>query len=93
LPRQLRSAKRVRTISELSGDGCVFKIGRLRQEYVSVMVGLGRHNLEIELTGERRRHYLTDHAEEAQHEDKLRDAILNPDEIHRNCTELYGAIF
>ncbi len=93
MPRQHRSAKLVRTIGELSSYDRVFKIGRLKQEYVSAMIALGRHNLQVILTGERRKHYLTDHPEVAQHESKLRDIVLNPDEIHRNRKEPHTAIF
>jgi hypothetical protein len=69
------------------------RVGRLQNEYVSEMIGLGRHNLEVVLTGERRRHYLTDHPEMAQHEDELRRVILNPDKVHRNRKDLHTAIF
>jgi hypothetical protein len=62
-------------------------------DYVAAMIGLGRHNLEVVLTGERRRHYLKDHPEMVKHEDKLRGAVLRPGEVHRNRKDPHTAIF
>jgi len=47
---------------------------------------------KVILMGERRAHYLTDHADIAPYEDRLRDVIANPDEIHRNKRDAQIAI-
>ena len=57
------------------------------------MIGLGRHNLDVVLTGERRKHYLADHPEMPSHEDKLHDGVLLPDEVQRNRKDPRTAIF
>lgn len=93
MPRQPRSARFVHDINELTRDDCILKLGRLQREYVAEMIGLGRHNLEVVLTVERRKHYLLDHPEVAQHEDKLRSVVLRPDEVHRNRKDPHTAIF
>jgi len=93
VPRQTRLAKIVRTLNQLTSDDRVIRLGRLRNEYISTLVGLGRQNLQIVLTGERRRHYLTDHPEMAQHEQAIRRVVLHPDEEHRNRKDPHTAIF
>ncbi len=93
MPQSYLNAKTVHSIGELKSDDRVTKLGRLQMEYVATIIGLGRHNLEVILTGERRRHYLTDHPEMAQHENELRHVVLNPDEVHRNRKEPHTAIF
>lgn len=47
---------------------------------------------KVILMGERRAHYLTDHADIAPYEDRLRDVIANPDEVHRNKRDAQIAI-
>jgi hypothetical protein len=91
--RKAGAAQLVRTINELTSDNRVLRVGRLRMDYVAAMIGLGRHNLEVVLTGERRRHYLKDHPEMVKHEDKLRGAVLRPGEVHRNRKDPHTAIF
>ncbi len=93
MPQSHHNAKIVRSIGDLKSADRVTKLGRLQVEYVAAIIGLGRHNLDVILTGERRKHYLTDHPEMAQHENELRHVVLNPDEVHRNRKEPHTAIF
>lgn len=93
MPQPHHTTTIVRSIDDLTSDDRVTKLGRLQVEYVAAIIGLGRHNLAVILTGERRRHYLTDHPEMAQHENELRHVVLNPDEVHRNRKEPHTAIF
>lgn len=50
-------------------------------------------NLEIVLTGPQRKHYLDEHREMAEYERTLRDAVLQPDEVHANKSDPQMAIF
>ena len=93
MPRKFRAAMFVQSISDLSADDRVLRIGRLRMEYITSLVHLGRHNLDVVLTGERRRHYLTDHPDIAPYEQMLARVVLNPDQVHRNRKDPRTAIF
>jgi len=93
MPIKPHAAKYVRRLTELTGAEQVLKLGRLRPEQVAQIMGLGRHNLDLVLMGERRKHYLAEHREMAQHERELRDVVLNPDEVHRNRKDPSTAIF
>ncbi|MBI5652240.1 MAG: hypothetical protein HZC40_17625 [Chloroflexi bacterium] len=93
MPRHSAIAKIVRAINELTSDNYVMYLGRLRHEYVSEMIRLGRHNLVVVLTGERRRHYLTDHPEMIRCERELHRVVLQPDQVHRNRKDPHTAIF
>lgn len=93
MSRKLLTSKQVHKIRELTSNERVLVLGRLRLEYVAAMVNLGRHNVEVVLTGERRGHYLTQHPEMAKYEDQLASVVLNPDQVHRNRKERHTAIF
>ncbi|MDL1898214.1 hypothetical protein FBQ82_18335 [Anaerolineae bacterium CFX7] len=93
MAHKIKPSKWVNSIKELKSDELVLKVGRLRAEYVEGIVKLGRGNLEVVLTGERRKHYLNSHPEMIQYEDKLADVVLAPNQTHRNRKVLQTVIF
>lgn len=60
------------------------EVGNLNEAFVSHWAKTER-NLGVVITAERRRHYLA-HPEMKRHERLLKDALLDPDEVHRSKT-------
>ena len=75
------------------GHGDVLVVGSLRPAVVHAFASEVADNLEVVITGERRRHYLSQHPEMVSWEHLLRDALLDPDEVHRNRTDADVGIF
>ena len=63
-------------------------VGRLNQAHVSAIIALAEDNLEVVLTDERREHYRARHPDVAPYESRLADVLTDPDEVHRNATNL-----
>ncbi len=76
----------------LLGSGEVLRLGQLNQEIVRHW-SQDEHNLDVVLTGDRRQHYIERHPDVLSVEQYLIDAVLDPDEVHRNKTDLRVAIF
>ena len=81
-----------RSIQELR-PGDVLEIGAIDKGIVRLWTREVARNRLVVLTGERRRHYLTEHPEMFDWEHLLIDALLDPDEVHRNRKDQRIAIF
>lgn len=71
----------------------VLRIGHLHATIVAHWSREAEDNTEIILTGKQRAHYLERHPETADLEIWLGDALLDPDEVHRNRFDPAIAIF
>lgn len=86
------STVRVHTIAELIHDEQICSLGALNPIHVSAILSLADDNLEVVLTGERRRHYRERHAGIERYEGLLQ-VLSEPDEVHRNISDPQVAIF
>ena len=93
MSREPRPPRQAHSVEELTSDDLVLSLGDLRPEQVAALVTLEHDNTQVVLTGERRRHYLTEHPDAARHENKLTELVLHPDEAHRNRKDPLTAIF
>jgi hypothetical protein len=71
----------------------VLLLGHLRADIVHAWSDDAEHNSEVVLTGRQRAHYLARHPETATLEVRLTDALLDPNEVHRNRYDPAIAIF
>lgn len=71
----------------------VLPIGELLPEIVRKWTANVDGNQSVVLTGKQRAHYIERHPETAHVEELLRDAVLDPDQVHRNKLDPMMAIF
>lgn len=75
------------------GPRDVLALGELHDAIVSAWATQTEGNRGIVLTGRQRAHYLTSHPEMIELERHVRDAVLRPDEVHRNRADPTVALF
>lgn len=75
------------------GRSDMLTVGQLRREIVRLWSSDPEENLEVILTGERRDHILERHPDMEPYLGWLREAVLNPNEVHPNRTDHDMAIF
>jgi hypothetical protein len=91
LDQAARSAflQKVQALTELD----VLKIGASPEDIVRQWTNQVAGNQDIVLTGKRRAHYLERHPELTTWQAYLAEAVLQPDEVHRNQQVASTAIF
>jgi hypothetical protein len=90
--KNIKTAPSLSDIQNLPVDK-VLEIGELDRDVVSAWTNQVDGNTTIILTGKQRDHYLKRHEEMRPHEGRLIDAVLSPDEVHRNKKDMMMAIF
>lgn len=83
MERRHNAEEMLRRIRAL-GDRDVLPLGLMSESIVAALGATTDNNLGIVLTGRQRSHYLARHPEMAPLEQHMREAVLAPDEVHRN---------
>jgi len=93
--QQLAAASTLPTLTDIEKLTAtdVLVIGELNKSIVNLWTEKIQNNLQVVLTGKQRIHYINNHPEMRRYEELLVDAVLNPDEVHRNVKDGMMAIF